>query len=84
MPGWLFASLRGYRTGWLGNLLSIPVWCASCGSSAGSARPIVAIARLSDRRAQEATRRTGLIDAIGADRVFLSVEEAVRTLCPGA
>jgi MFS superfamily sulfate permease-like transporter len=42
----------------------------------------VAIARLSDTRAQLQARRSGLIEAIGADHVFMSVEEAVRNLAP--
>ena len=45
---------------------------------------ITAIARLSAGRAQEQAQRTGLIDTIGADRVFMSVEEAVRKLAPDA
>ena len=45
---------------------------------------VVAIARLSDNRAQAQARRTGLIDTIGQDRVFMSVEEAVQKLSPGA
>jgi MFS superfamily sulfate permease-like transporter len=44
----------------------------------------VAIARLSDGRAQAQARRTGLIDAIGLERVFMSVEEAVQKLGPRA
>jgi MFS superfamily sulfate permease-like transporter len=44
----------------------------------------VAIARLSDGRAKAQARRTGLIDAIGLDRVFMSVEEAVQKLDPTA
>lgn len=40
----------------------------------------VAIARLSDNRAQAQARRTGLIDAVGPGRVFKSVEEAVQEL----
>jgi MFS superfamily sulfate permease-like transporter len=43
---------------------------------------VVAIARLSDNRAQTQARRTGLIDTIGPDHVFLSVEEAVQKLGP--
>jgi len=43
----------------------------------------VAIARLSDTRAQEEASRTGLITALGPERVFKSVEEAVRGLGPG-
>ncbi|MDB5402969.1 MAG: SulP family inorganic anion transporter [Rhodopila sp.] len=43
---------------------------------------VVALARLSDERAQ--AHRTGLIDTIGPDRVFMSVEEAVRKLGPNA
>ena len=41
---------------------------------------VVALARLSDARAQVQAHRTGLIEAIGPDRVFMSVEEAVRKL----
>jgi sulfate permease, SulP family len=41
---------------------------------------VVAIARLSDGRARVQAGRTGLLDALGRDRVFLSVEEAVRKL----
>jgi MFS superfamily sulfate permease-like transporter len=41
---------------------------------------VVALARLSDERAQVQAHRTGLIEAIGPDRVFMSVEEAVRKL----
>ena len=44
----------------------------------------VTIARLSDGRAQAQARRTGLIDAIGVERVFMSVEEAVQKLGPRA
>jgi SulP family sulfate permease len=40
----------------------------------------VAIARLSDERAQSQARRSGLIETIGTDHVFMSVEEAVRKL----
>jgi sulfate permease, SulP family len=40
----------------------------------------VALTRLADTRAQEDARRSGLIDAVGAAKVFLSVEEAVRAL----
>lgn len=49
-----------------------------------SAGTIVAIARLSDERAQAQAMRTGLIETIGADHVFMSVEEAVRMLVPRA
>ena len=46
-------------------------------------RPVeVAIARLSDKRAQEEASRTGLIAAVGPERVFKSVEQAVRALGP--
>jgi sulfate permease, SulP family len=38
----------------------------------------LAIARMSSERAQQAAKETGLIDALGADHVFRSVEEAVR------
>jgi MFS superfamily sulfate permease-like transporter len=44
----------------------------------------VAIARLSDGRAQAQAGRTGLIDAIGLERVFMSVEEAIQKLGPRA
>jgi MFS superfamily sulfate permease-like transporter len=42
----------------------------------------VAIARLSDPRAQEEAERTGLIAVLGPGRVFRSVEEAVRRIRP--
>jgi SulP family sulfate permease len=45
---------------------------------------VVALARLSDERAQAQAHRTGLIDTIGPDCVFMSVEEAVRRLGPNA
>ncbi len=41
----------------------------------------VAMARLESERAQRAARDTGLIEALGPDRVFRSVEEAIRALC---
>ena len=41
---------------------------------------VVAMARLAAGGAQEQARRTGLIDTIGPGRVFMSVEDAVRTL----
>jgi sulfate permease, SulP family len=44
----------------------------------------VAIARLSDPRAQAQASRTGLIAALGPERAFRSVEDAVRQLRPGA
>jgi len=44
----------------------------------------VAIARLLDTRAQAEASRTGLIAALGPQRVFRSVEEAVRRLGPYA
>src|SRR6516162_1247028 len=44
----------------------------------------VAIARLSDERAQAQASRTGLIAALGPERDFRTVEEAVRRLRPGA
>jgi sulfate permease, SulP family len=40
----------------------------------------IAVARLSDERAQAQARRSGLIETIGTDHVFMSVEEAVRKL----
>jgi sulfate permease, SulP family len=42
----------------------------------------VAIARLSHEQAQREARRSGLIESIGKDHVFMSVEEAVRKLGP--
>ena len=42
----------------------------------------VAIARLADQRAQDEAGRTGLVAALGPDRVFKSVEEAVRRIGP--
>jgi sulfate permease, SulP family len=44
----------------------------------------VAIARLSDKQAQVEARRNGLISALGPERVFKSVEEAVRRIGPDA
>jgi sulfate permease, SulP family len=44
---------------------------------------VIAIARLSEKQAYDQARRSGLIETIGADHVFLSVEEAVRKLGPG-
>ena len=44
----------------------------------------VAIARLSDRRSQTAVRRSGIVAAIGPDRVFKSVQDAVVALGPHA
>jgi SulP family sulfate permease len=42
----------------------------------------VALARLSAERAHLQAVRTGLLQAVGADHVFLSVEDAVRALGP--
>ncbi len=42
----------------------------------------VAMARLESGRAQAAAARTGLTDALGADHMFLSVEEAIRGCGP--
>jgi sulfate permease, SulP family len=50
----------------------------------GATNIVVALARLSDERAQAQAHSTGLIETIGPDRVFMSVEEAVRKLGPGA
>src|SRR5262249_55008458 len=44
----------------------------------------VAVARLSHTHAQAQADRTGLIAALGPERVFRSVEEAVRRLGPDA
>jgi len=41
---------------------------------------IVAVARLSDARAQAAAKRTGLVAAVGADRMFKSVHEALGAM----
>jgi SulP family sulfate permease len=43
---------------------------------------VVALARLSAERAGVQARRTGLLDTLGPERVFRSVDEAVRTLHP--
>jgi SulP family sulfate permease len=43
---------------------------------------VVAIARLSEKRAQDQATRSGLLEAIGRNNVFLSVEDAVRKLGP--
>lgn len=40
----------------------------------------VAIARLADERAQHAALKTGLVGAVGSDRVFQSVQEAISAL----
>ncbi len=42
----------------------------------------VALARLSAERAQRQAARTGLLKALGAARVFKSVEDAVRAMAP--
>jgi sulfate permease, SulP family len=42
----------------------------------------VAIARLSDERAQSEVSRTGLIATLGPERLFKTVEEAVRQIGP--
>ena len=42
----------------------------------------VAIARLSDERAQSELSRTGLIATLGPERLFKTVEEAVRQIGP--
>jgi sulfate permease, SulP family len=44
----------------------------------------VAIARLSHEQAQREAGRSGLVESIGRDHVFKSVEEAVRKLGPGS
>jgi sulfate permease, SulP family len=44
----------------------------------------VAIARLSHEQAQQEAGRTGLVQSVGRDHVFMSVEEAVRKLGPKA
>jgi MFS superfamily sulfate permease-like transporter len=44
----------------------------------------IAFARLSDPRAESQAHHSGLIDAIGADHVFLSTEDAVQKLAPRA
>jgi MFS superfamily sulfate permease-like transporter len=42
----------------------------------------VAVARLESLRAQDAFERFGLFDVLPRDRLFRSVEEAVRALAP--
>jgi hypothetical protein len=42
----------------------------------------VALARLSAERAWAQAERTGLLAEVGRDRVFLTVEDAVRALAP--
>ena len=42
----------------------------------------LAVARLSDERAQAQARRTGLIETLGTDHVFMSAEDAVRKFAP--
>ena len=42
----------------------------------------VALARLAAVRAEATAARSGLLDTLGADHVFHSVEEAVRALAP--
>ncbi len=44
----------------------------------------VAIARLESVRAQEAVTRFGINDKLGPQRVFLSVDQALKALAPGA
>ena len=44
----------------------------------------VAIARLSHEQAQLEAGRSGLVESIGKDHVFMSVEEAVQKLGPGS
>jgi hypothetical protein len=39
---------------------------------------VVALARLSAKRAQVQAAQTGLIASLGSDRIFKSVEEAVQ------
>jgi len=43
----------------------------------------VAIARLSHEQAQREAGRSGLVGRVGKNRIFLSVEDAVRALGPG-
>lgn len=50
-----------------------------------SAGVVLAVARLESVRAQAAFRQFGLLDLLGADHLFLSVEDAVRALArPGS
>jgi sulfate permease, SulP family len=44
----------------------------------------IAVARLESLRAQQAFTRFGIYDALGQDRVFHSVDEAIRTLDAGS
>jgi SulP family sulfate permease len=55
---------------------AITRWC--------TAGIVVALARLSDERAQAQAQRSGLIDALGPGMVFRSVDDAVKTLQPVA
>jgi MFS superfamily sulfate permease-like transporter len=43
-----------------------------------------AVARLESLRAADAFKRFGVLDRLGADRLFTTVDEAVRTLAPQA
>jgi MFS superfamily sulfate permease-like transporter len=43
---------------------------------------VFAIARLESVRAQEALQRFGIVDLLGEDRFFHSVDEAIRRLAP--
>jgi MFS superfamily sulfate permease-like transporter len=49
-----------------------------------NASAIFAIARMESLRGQAALKRFGIIDLIGPQRIFHSVDDAVRTLHPGS
>jgi SulP family sulfate permease len=43
----------------------------------------VGLARVESERASEQLRRTGVLDALGPDRLFESVDQAIKALSPG-
>jgi sulfate permease, SulP family len=43
---------------------------------------VLAIARLESVRAQDALQRFGIMELLGENRIFHSVDEAIRTLAP--
>ena len=43
---------------------------------------ILAVARLESVRAQDALQRFGVMEKLGENRIFRSVDEAIRTLAP--
>ena len=82
---WDWESLLGIRgAAWLGGITLIDYTGAErLIDSIGRLRSRgidVALARLEADRAMAAAQRSGLLDALGADHVFHSAEEAVRSL----